>query len=148
MIGSSNHVQDAMLRIDYGRVDQYTRPEPPKRTFLQKVGGFFGSLFKAAAPIVSLAVPGIGLPIAAGMYGLGNMTTNAVRRSEMKAQIAHAQQPQPTQVTLPGFFDQVPMQAGNQVNSFSAPQEFYPSIGDVILERNQAHQSSLKNFSM
>lgn len=146
MIGT-NHINDAMLRVDYGRVDQYTRPEPPKRTFFQKLGGFFGGLLKFAAPITAIALPGIGLPLAAGMYGLGGLTQNAVRRSEMKAQIAQAAQPQPTQITLPGFFDTAPLDAGEKATEFMAPGSMAPAIGDVVIERNQAHQSELQNFT-
>lgn len=136
-----------MVRVDFSRADKYIYPEAPKTTFFQKLGRGLGKFMNFAGPIgaavTAIALPGIGLPIAAGIYGMTRFSQDQLAKSDMKRQIDVASQPQPTNIQMPGFFEQGPLQAGGAATNFMAPSSMEPSIGRVIIERGNAAQAEL-----
>ncbi len=144
------NIPPAMLRVDYGRADKYIYPEAPKLSFMQKLGRGLGKFMSFAGPIgaavSAIALPGIGIPIAAGLYGLTRLSQDQLAKSQMRDQIKMQGQPQPVNIQLPGLFDKGPMQAGEVATDFIAPRSMDPEIGQVILQRNQSHQSELNKI--
>ncbi len=141
------NIQQSMLRVDYARADKYIYPEAPKQSFMQKLGRGLGKFMNFAGPIgaavTAIALPGIGLPIAAGIYGMTRFSQDQMAKSDMKRSIDVANQPQPQNINLTGLFEQMPIQAGEKATSFMAPSGMEPSINQVINERNYAAQSEL-----
>ena len=137
-----------LVRIDYSRWDKYIYPEPPKLTFWQKLGRGLGKFMSFAGPVgaavSAIALPGIGLPIAAGLYGLTQVSRDQLYRAQVKDQIGQANQPQPTNVTLPGLFE-MPNHAGALATDFIAPAPLVPSINDVVIDRNSAQQEEINS---
>ena len=88
------------------------------------------------AAVTASALPGAGLPIAAGIYGMSRFSQDKVAQSYQKDQIAMANQPQPQNITMPGFFAATPPDAGSVTTDFIAPRSFDANISDVIMNRN------------
>lgn len=145
------NVNQGMVRIDYSRADKYLYPEPPKLTFWQKLGRGLGKFVSFAGPIgaaVSAVTLGpLGIPVAAGLFGLTQASRDQLYRSQMKDQVALANQPQPGSlpVILPGLFE-MPHQAGAMATDFMAPAPLVPSISDVVIDRNSAQQEAVTHF--
>lgn len=140
-----------MVRIDYSRADKYLYPEPRKLTFWQKLGRGLGKFVSFAGPIgaaVSAVTLGpLGIPVAAGLFGLTQASRDQLYRSQMKDQVALANQPQPGSlpVILPGLFE-MPHQAGAMVTDFMVPPSMVPSVNDVVVDRNAAQQAEINSF--
>jgi hypothetical protein len=141
----------ANMRLDMSRSDKYLYPEAPKLGFFQKLGRTLGKAVSFLAPIVgsvaAVALPGIGLPIAAGCYGLGKLSGDMVRGSYAKQQNAVYEQQQMmanTRATTPGLFEQD--DAGAGVTNFMAPSEFAPQINQTIIDRDASRGGALENF--
>lgn len=141
----------ANLRVDYSRADQYIRPEPPKLTFWQKLGRGVGKFMSFAGPIgaaaAAIALPGIGLPIAAGLYGLTRVSQDQLYKAQVKDQIAQSAQAQPTSISMPGLFETGGFQPGQVSTDFMAPERLEPAIGNMVIDRNAAHQEAVMHFS-
>jgi hypothetical protein len=142
-------VNPSMLRVDTSNYDRYTRPTPPKVGFFKKLGRTLGKVVGFAAPIgaavTAIALPGVGLPIAAGLYGLGNFSQDQVARSQAKDQAAMANQPANPPVVMPGFF-QDSLDAGQAATSFMAPKSMEADIGNVIMHRESMHQEAIQSL--
>lgn len=146
---SSNDINSTKIRIDYSRNDQYIYPEPYKLSFGQKVGRFFGRAMNVLGPIgaavSAIALPGIGIPIAAGLYGLTRASQMGLASSYAKQQAAIASTPMPNNIQMPGFF--VPSgDAGEHATEFIAPRSLEPNIGDTIILREQSRRAAEVNF--
>lgn len=138
------------MRLDYSRADRYVYPEPPKLSFWQKLGRGMGKFMTFAGPVgaavTAIALPGIGLPIAAGLYGLGRLSQDQLYKAQMKDQIAMANQPQVTSITLPGLFERGPLDAGAQATDFMIQSSLEPQAQDVVIQRNAAQQEAINRF--
>ncbi|MBX7149081.1 hypothetical protein K1X76_08335 [bacterium] len=138
------------LRMDYSRADKYVYPEPPKLTFWQKLGRGVGKFMSWAGPIgaavTAVALPGVGLPLAAGIYGLSRYSQDKVAQSYQKDQIAMANQPMPQNITMPGLFASTPPSAGSITTDFIAPRSFDANISDVIMNRNETEVQMRSGF--
>ncbi len=149
-MGILQNTTPANLRIDYGTAYNYIGPEAPKKTFWQKLGTGLAKFMSFAGPIgaavTAVALPGIGLPIAAGLYGLTRFSNDKLYQSQIKDNIEMSSQPQPTSVQFPGLFDTNPLSAGQQATEFMAPSSYDAQIGDVIIQRDSAHQEAVTNF--
>lgn len=150
-MGDFQNINSGMVRIDYSRADRYVYPAPPKLTFMQKLGRGLGRFMSFAGPIgaavTAIALPGIGLPIAAGIYGLGNVAQHETNKAYAKDAAALAAQPQPGPLSLPGLF-QPSADAGGLATDFIAPSSLQPDISNVIINRNSAQESELQNFQI
>lgn len=137
----------SLLRIDTSRSSEYIMPEPPKKTFMQKVGSFFGKVLGPIASAVTAFVPGFGLPLSAGIYGLSRIASDASDASISKSQATYNAQVQELSkqpITLPGFFDG---QSQNQIQTdFIAPSEYHSGIQNTIITREQSQYQNLQNF--
>lgn len=146
----SQNIGAGFLRVDYSRADLYIQPEPRKLNFFQKLGRFTGKTMSFFGPIgaavAAVALPGIGLPIAAGIYGLSRFSQDQLYRSSVKDQIAMAHQPQPQNVQLPGLFETAPIQAGQAATDFIVPNDMEPKLEGVIIQRQGAQQAELQSF--
>jgi len=149
MANEIQNVTPGRLRIDYGRADKYIYPEPPKLTFWQKLGRGLGRALSVAGPIgaavTAVALPGIGLPIAAGIYGLSNVAADQTNRALINDQIKASAQPQPTNVGLPGLFDTA-QSPGLGATDFIAPSHLEPQIGDVMVNREMSRSEAEEDF--
>jgi hypothetical protein len=151
--GSIQNVGSPNLRIDAGTADAYTRVEPPKLTFMQKLGrglaktmGFLGPI---GAAVSAVTLGPLGLPVAAGLYGLTKFSQDKLYQANIKDEIAmsSAQQQQQSQtIGFPGLFDTSPVSAGEQVTEFIAPKSLEPQISDVVVDRNSAQQEAVGQF--
>ena len=145
------NVNSGMVRIDYSNVAKYAYPEPPKLTFWQKLGRGVGRFVSWAGPIgaavTAIALPGIGLPIAAGIYGLSGVASHEINKAYAKDSVAQAAQAKPGPLSLPGFF-QPSMDAGSAATDFIAPSSMQPDISNVIINRNNAQETELQNFQI
>ena len=137
---SINPSSTGMIRIDSSRNAEYLYAERPKLNFFQKVGRFMGKAMKFLGPIgaavTAVALPGVGLPIAAGLYGLsnvaGHLTDKAESKDAMKMNEWMADKGK-QQIMLPGLFEQS-TQADIQT-SFITPQEMQPQVTMTIVDR-------------
>lgn len=138
MANQIQNVTPGRLRIDYGRADRYIYPEPPKLTFFQKLGRTLGRAASVFGPIgaavTAVALPGIGLPIAAGVYGLSQVAADQTNRALVNDQIKASAQPQPTNVGFPGLYD-IHQSPGLGATDFIAPSHLEPQIGEVLENR-------------
>ena len=145
---SLQNINFSPLRLDYSRSDKYIYPDPPQLTFMQKLGRGLGKFVSWAGPIgaavTAIALPGIGLPIAGGIYGLTKVARDQLAKSQTRDQIAMANQ-QGTAVTLPGLFE-TSFQAGDEATSFMAPSSFHSDISQVVIERSSAHQEAIQSM--
>src|SRR3989338_4581213 len=103
MPGDQN-ITPSRLRVDYSTAGNYIQQDnyKPKSHFFSKMFSFLGPI---GAAVTAVALPGIGLPIAAGIYGLSNVAADQTNRALINDQIKASAQPQPTNVGLPGLFD-------------------------------------------
>jgi hypothetical protein len=133
----------SMLRIDTSRTSEYLYADKPKLSFFQKLGRGFGKAVSFLGPIgaavTAIAVPGVGIPIAAGIYGMsqiaGDMTSNALAKdaakmSEYNSQMANSQ------VSLPGLFEG--QSASEMTTDFIAPSQYGPGISQALINRQAA----------
>lgn len=138
------------LRIDYGTSMNYFGPEAPKKTFWQKLGtGLLKGvsvLGNIGAAVLPLALPGIGLPIGAGLYGLSRFSGDKLAQNQMKDNLEASMQPRPTQVILPGLFDSTPQSAGDKATDFIAPSMMAPQIGEVVVQRDASQMEAMSQF--
>lgn len=142
-----------LIRLDTSRLQEYLKPEyyKPKLTFWQKVGRFFGKAFSfvgnVGAAVVGVAVPGVGLPIAAGLYGLSNAAGKLTASAEAKdaANWSEAyKRVSKNQVIIPGIFDivgQVPIES-----RFQTPKNMVPQASFTIINRERAQFDKVENF--
>lgn len=142
-----------LVRMDMSRTNEYLKPEyyKPKLNFFQKAGRFLGKALSVLGPIAaavtSVAVPGIGLPLAAGIYGVSNLAGGLTARAEAKdAANVSSEYARMSQmpVAMPGFFEQA-SQADIQTN-FITPQSMVPPTIDTIVNREYASHSAVENF--
>lgn len=141
----------SMLRIDTSRTSEYLYADKPKLTFWQKLGRGFGKAMSFLGPIgaavTAIAVPGVGIPIAAGIYGLSRVasdaTSNALSKDAAKMQTYNDQMAQ-SQITMPGLFES---QHANEITTdFIAPSEYAQGIQQALISREAAQSSSLGAF--
>lgn len=148
-----------MMRLDTSRADRYLYAEAPKLTFMQKLGRTVGKLVSFAAPIagaVASFIPGIGLPIAAGCFGVGKFSGDMVRSSYAKQQNQIAEQQSQmanTVATTPGLFENQ-LDTGAAATQFitAPPQQFEtppslqgPALQTVII-RDGMRGEAVANF--
>lgn len=139
-----------MMRLETSRVDRYLYPEAPKLSFMQKFGRSMGKLLSFAAPIagaVASFIPGVGLPIAAGCFGIGKLSGDMVRGSYAKEQQKIAeQQSQMSNITpsTPGLFEQ-PNAADLATQFITPPSLEGPTMNTVYL-RDNMRGSAVENF--
>lgn len=142
----NSSVNATKVRIDYSRVNQYVMPEYPKQSFWQKLGQGFGRAVsfsgKMAAAVLPFALPGIGLPLAAGSYGVSQLADLGLQSSSMKRRAEIASTPQPNNIGLPGLFGTATGDQGEVATEFIAPHSLAPDIGDVIIRREQTRSEA------
>ena len=145
-------ISPSMLRLDTSRTAEYLYADRPKLSFGQKVGRFFGKTMSFLGPIgaavTAIAVPGFGIPLAAGLYGLSKVSSDLTGRAQIKdAQKMqdYNQQVAGRSVELPGFFDAQVSQADIQTD-FIAPSQFGPSLQNTIVSRESAIGQNLNTF--
>lgn len=146
------NVNPGMVRIDYSRADKYVYPEPPKLTFWQKLGRGLGRAVSFAGPIgamVSAVTLGpLGIPVAAGLFGLSNLARDETTKAYAKDSVAQAAaQPKPGPLMMPGLF-QNSFDAGAAATDFIAPTPLQPDISRTIIQRNDAQLAELQSFQM
>ena len=140
-----------LVRVDMSRSDEYLRPEAPNLTFGQKLGRFMGKAVAFTGPIgaavTAVAVPGIGLPIAAGLYGASNVAGYATSKAESKdaqqMQVS-AQQNSAKPVGMPGLFEQ--STTGEAATQFVIPQELNSQVNTTLQNKQMSNQSAVENF--
>ncbi|OVE81488.1 hypothetical protein BVY03_03635 [bacterium K02(2017)] len=146
-----NRVSSGMIRIDSSRNSEYLYAEKPKVGFFKKVGRFLGKALGFLGPIgaavTAIAVPGIGLPIAAGIYGASNvakhLTDKSIAKDAIKMQDWQASK-QNLNVVLPGLFEQS-TNAEIKTN-FMIPKNMMPQATMTIVDRELAQHQSVENF--
>lgn len=150
MSNVNNNMRAPMMRLDTSRADRYLYPDAPKLSFMQKFGRTVGKIFSFAAPVAGAAlsfIPGVGLPLAAGCFGLGKLSGDMVRGSYAKEQNKIAQQQaEMAQVTphTPGLFDQG--DAGQAATDFIVPPTLQGPTMDTVIIRDGMRGSALENF--
>lgn len=142
----------SMLRLDTSRSAEYLYADRPKLSFGQKIGRFLGRAMSFLGPIgaavTAIAVPGFGIPLAAGLYGLSKVSSDLTGRAQAKdaqKMQEYNQEMAGRQIGLPGFFDQQMSQADIQTD-FIAPSQFGPAIQNTITNRESAIGQSLNSF--
>lgn len=137
--GSSIPGSNDMLRIDNSRINEYLYTDRPKTSFWKKLGQGFGKVFSFMAPIgaavTAAVVPGFGIPLAAGIYGLGKLSNDLTANSYAKQNAemdAYNQQVSQMQVTLPGLFEQA-SEVDYQLDFIAKPElnsNLIPTLGN------------------
>ena len=137
------------LRIDYARSGQYLYPEAPDLTFGQKLKRSVSKAMSFLGPVGSVLaaalIPGAGVPIAAGLYGLTNVSNNYLSKEQNLDAIAMQSQ-MPKSVSVPGLFSATPQSQGELATDFMAPSQMQPQIETTIIQRSQAQEEMLRNF--
>lgn len=147
-----SNIGPSMLRIDSSRASQYLYADKPKLNFFQKLGRGVGKALSFLGPIgaavTAVAVPGIGVPLAAGIYGAsrvaGDVTANALNKdasemAEYNAELAGKQ------FGMLGFME--PSADPGQIKTdFIAPSEFGPSIERSLDLRSSALMDQLNQY--
>ncbi len=132
--------------------NEYLKPEVKNLSFGQKVGRFFGKALSILGPIgaavTAVAVPGIGIPIAAGLYGLSNvagkMTQTAEANDAAAAQASYKQQTS-MPVSVPGLFEQA---SQAQINTdFMIPSHMNNQASITITNREMAQTQNVQSFN-
>jgi len=138
------------LRLDYGTSMAYFGPEVPKKTFWQKLGtgllkglNVFGNL---GAAILPLALPGLGSIIGAGSYGMAQLAGDKLYQNQVKDNLEMSTQPQPTQILMPGLFEQGPLSPGDVATDFIAPSSLSPQIGEVVVQRDSSQMEAISQY--
>lgn len=144
-------LSSSMLRIDTSRTGEYLFADKPKLSFMQKVGRTLGKAVSFLGPIgaavTAIAVPGAGIPIAAGIYGLSQVasdaTTNALSKDATKMS-EYSQQASQQQVTLPGLFEG--LRDAEITTDFIAPSQYQSGIQQTLINREAMQSASLSQF--
>lgn len=152
-MATSNYTQNitnTRLRVTYSRADQYIYPDPPKLTFWQKLTRGIGKVFSFAAAPAAVAAsvlltPALGIPLGAGIYGLGKVTEDQLYKSSVRDQIKMAAQ-QPTQIYTPGLFETNQLAEGDMLTDFIAPRSMEPNISQVIINRQNTELEGIQTF--
>lgn len=147
----SQNMANTRLRVSYARADQYIYPDPPKLTFWQKLTRGIGKAFSFAAAPAAVAAsllltPALGIPLGAGIYGLGKITEDQLYKSSVRDQIKMAAQ-QPTQIYTPGLFETNLLADGDMLTDFIAPRSMEPNISQVIINRQNTELEAIQNFN-
>lgn len=137
-----------MLRIDTSRTGEYLYADKPKLSFMQKVGRTLGKAASFLGPIgaavTAIAVPGAGIPIAAGIYGLsqvaGDATSAALSKDATKMEEYNKQASQ-QQITLPGLFEG--LRDAEITTDFIAPSQYQSGIQQTLVNREAMINSGL-----
>lgn len=140
-----------MIRLGTDRMSEYLYADKPKLSFWQKLGRGAGKAMSFLGPIgaavTAIAVPGAGLPIAAGLYGLSNVsakaTSDALSKDAAKMQAyesANAQKP----IYTPGLFDG--MSASGLKTDFIVPETMQSQALTTISDRSLMNQRAVENF--
>lgn len=140
-----------MIRIDTSRMNEYLRPDKPKLSFFQKLGRGIGKAFSFLGPIgaavSAIAIPGAGIPIAAGLYGLSNvsgrLTAQAEAKDAARANQAYSEASKKP-VMLPGLFEQA-SQAQIQTD-FMVPSSLQSQTQAVIGNREASSHNMTEGF--
>lgn len=140
-----------MIRIDSSRMNEYLYVDKPKLNFFQKLGRTIGKgiafLGPIGAAVTAIAVPGFGLPLAAGLYGAsqiaGTLTATAEAKDAATMQ-AYQQELAKLQVVTPGLFE--PDSASDIDTDFIIPQELNQQTTITILDRQMSQNSAVENF--
>lgn len=138
---SNVNFSPSMLRLDTSRAGEYLYADRPKLSFGQKLGRFFGKAMGFLGPIgaavTAIAVPGFGLPLAAGLYGLSkvssDLTQNALAKDQQRMGEYNQEQAQ-KQIYIPGF-GMGQMDSADIQTDFIAPSQFSAPIQDTLLNR-------------
>lgn len=131
--------------------NEYLKPDVPKLSFGQKVGRFFGKALSFLGPIgaavTAVALPGIGIPIAAGLYGLSNvagkLTATAESNDAARADASYKELSK-MPVSVPGLFEQA-----SQVDiqsDFMIPKEMNNQATITIVNRELAQNQNIESF--
>jgi hypothetical protein len=140
-----------IIRLDTSRMNEYLYADKPKLNFWQKIGRGVGKALSFLGPIgaavTAIAVPGVGLPIAAGIYGLSNvagqLTSKAVAKDSAEMQ-AYQGQISKLPITTPGLFEQA-SQTDIQTN-FMLPKQFEMPTAVTLVNREMAQNGSVEGF--
>lgn len=149
-MSNMNSIPPSMLRIDTSRSTEYVY-EKPKLSFFQKLGRGIGKALSFLGPIgaavTAVAVPGFGIPLAAGIYGAskiaGDVTANALAKDSARAQALN-QDVANMQITMPGLFDEA--SAADIKTDFIAPSEFNAGITSTIVNRETMRSDMTNSF--
>ncbi|HLD45599.1 MAG TPA: hypothetical protein VJC18_09195 [bacterium] len=141
-----------IIRLDTSRMNEYLYADKPKLNFMQKLGRGFGKALSFLGPIgaavTAIAVPGIGLPIAAGIYGLSSAAGTLTQRAQAKDAYemqTYQQQVSQLPVMTPGLFEQAP--ATGAQTDFIVPTELKEQTELTILNRESAQNGSVEGFN-
>ena len=141
-----------MIRIDSSRAGEYLYTEKPRLHFFQKAGRFLGKavsfLAYPAAAITALAVPGFGLPLAAGLYGLGQVSgtlTAAAQAKDAATMQAYDQMNAQKMIATPGLFDG--MSNADIQTDFITPTEMTQQTTVTVIDRTSAQTNAVENFN-
>lgn len=140
-----------MVRIDSSRMNEYLYIDKPKLNFFQRLGRTLGKglafLGPIGAAVTAIAVPGFGLPLAAGLYGIsqvaGSLTASAEAKDAATMQAYQAELSK-LQVVTPGLFE---VETANDYRAdFIIPQELEAQTTITILDRTLSQGSAVENF--
>jgi hypothetical protein len=140
-----------MIRIDTSRANEYLYADKPKLSFWQKLGRGAGKIFSFLGPIgaavIGTVLPGVGLPIAMGTYGLsklaGDLTNQALGNDQAKMSAYNAEVSN-LQVSMPGLFEQA--SSADITADFMTPQEYSSSIISTIADREVGSYNQVEGF--
>jgi hypothetical protein len=141
-------IQPSLLRIDTSRAGEYLYADKPKLSFMQKLGRSVGKAASFLGPIgaavTAVALPGVGLPIAAGIYGASTIardsTNVALSKDAQKMNEYNAKQSQ-TPVSVPGFFDG--SSSMSAASDFIAPSQYDQGISQTLIHRQNMIQQNM-----
>ncbi len=140
-----------MIRLDTSRMNEYLYTEQPKLSFWQKLGRGVGKALSFLGPIgaavTAIAVPGVGIPIAAGLYGLSNVAGSLTAKAEAKdiAQMqAYQSETAKLPVAVPGLFEQA-SQVDIQLD-FMTPKAFEAETNLTIINREIAQYNAIQQY--
>ena len=137
-----------MVRVDVR--ENYLQADKPHLNFWQKVGRGFTKALSIGGQIGAgvLAVTGVGLPFAAGLYGISNVAgqidahtsaNDAARMNDYYKQ--NASKP----VATPGLFEQDSV--GGQLSDFMVPQSMNNQASLTIQNREASLAANVQNFN-
>lgn len=138
------------VRISTDTVEAYLPGQNPIRPKSHFFRSLFSSIIAPVGGVAALFMGGpMGLPLAAGIFGLGKAASDSVVKSQMKEQ-ALAQQSQQgrgsQQIQLPGLFETTPMSAGEAATDFIAPKSMESDISQVVVNREMAINNETHGF--
>src|SRR3989338_942151 len=146
MPGDQN-ITPSRLRVDYSTARNYIQQDnyKPKSHFFSKMFSFLGPI---GAAVTAVALPGIGLPIAAGLFGLSSASRDHLVRSQQKEAILAQQSQQgkgSQQIQMPGLFETTPMSAGDAATDFIAPKSMESDISQVLVNREMSINNATRS---